>query len=91
MLSVSRKHGDELRIMGLVTLQFHLPKGGRVKVSVDAPVAARVIRVEVDEDGACVNDEASLEELYAFSAQLNDVQNAVQCLIAKHLEKYGVN
>jgi len=47
MLVLSRKVGEQIRIGGDIILTFKGIKGGRVKISVDAPRAVRVVRSEL--------------------------------------------
>jgi len=47
MLILSRKKGEALRITANISITVSLVHGGRVRLSINAPPAVRVIRQEV--------------------------------------------
>jgi len=88
MQALSRKNGEQITILGFITLQFELP-GGRVKVGIEAPKACRVMRKEVDESGEPVNENADLEELYELDSLLHEVRQNIKERIDNKLKSMG--
>ena len=89
MLSLVRKNGQQITILGFIKLSFQL-QGSRVKIGVDAPVAASVVRTDLDVDGDCVNKQATLEQLYELQEVLCSVQGRLKEEIGKELKSFGM-
>lgn len=64
MLVLSRKIGESIQISGDIRVTVTQVRGGRVRLSIEAPNSVRVLRMEVAEDssGSAVPEHAGSEQ-----------------------------
>lgn len=64
MLVLSRKIGESIQISGDIRVTVTQVRGGRVRLSIEAPNSVRVLRMEVAEDssGSTVPEHAGSEQ-----------------------------
>lgn len=64
MLVLSRKIGESIQISGDIRVTVTQVRGGRVRLSIEAPDSVRVLRMEVAEDapGSVVPEHAASDQ-----------------------------